>query len=320
MTEERPIKVAVLMGGTSRERKISLKSGRAVVRALSNIGLDVVAVDLRKADMKRVARLQPDVAFIALHGGFGENGEIQRELEKAGIPYTGSGPYASGQAFDKVRTKSSFAAHGVPTPAFRIVRKDTPPGVVLNLADVLGFPVVIKPRSQGSSFGVTFHRSANSLMDGVKEALRHDGTAIMERAVVGREITVGILCNAALPLIEIRSRRKVFDFKAKYEDPETQYKVHPDMDVQEIEAVQEVALRAHHALRCADFSRVDLILTDEGEPMVLEVNTIPGLTERSLLPKAAAAAGIHFPDLCRFIVDAAMARCHSATIRRKAAS
>ena len=308
--------VAVLTGGASGERPVSLKSGAAIAAALRGLGMRVLEFDLPTPDVSEVARSEADVAFIAIHGGFGEDGRLQRALEEAGVPYTGSGPYASAQAMDKLQAKVAFASCDVPTPAYRAARADAPPGVILSLADALGFPVVIKPRSEGSSLGVTFHKCANSLIDGLNAALKFGRVALMERAVIGRELTVGILGGTPLPIVEIRPKRGMFDYEAKYSDPSTEYVVNPGLPKAVADRVQETALKAHRALECGYLSRVDVMVDAGGAPFVLEVNTVPGMTERSLLPKAAAAAGIPFAELCRFIVDAAAARANFVSMRR----
>lgn len=312
--------VAVLMGGTTGEREVSLRSGAAVARALQKLGFGVLEFDLRSPDVGAVAASPADVAFIVIHGGFGEDGRLQKALELAGVPYTGSGPYASALAMDKLQSKATLAACDVPTPPFRTIRADSPPGVVLSLADALGYPVVIKPRAEGSSLGVTFHKSPNKLMEGAAAALRFGRVALMERAIVGRELTVGILGGMPLPVVEIQTPRGLFDFAAKYADPDTRYVPNPDLPRAVTERAQETALKAHRAIEAGYLSRVDLRLDERGAPFVLEVNTVPGMTERSLLPMAAAAAGIEFPELCRFIVDAALARATFVSMRRRRAA
>jgi D-alanine-D-alanine ligase len=312
--------VAVLMGGATGEREVSLRSGAAVARALRGLGARVLEFDLKAPDVGPVAASEADVAFVAIHGGFGEDGRLQKALEAAGMPYTGSGPYASALAMDKLQSKVTFAACDVPTPAYRTIRSDAPAGVVLSLADALGYPVVIKPRAEGSSLGVSFHKTPNRLMEGAAAALQFGRVALMERAILGRELTVGILGGMPLPVVEIRTRRGLFDFDAKYADSGTQYLPNPDLPKGAAERVQETALKAHRALEAGYLSRVDLLLDAHGVPYVLEANTVPGMTERSLLPMAAAAAGIEFPELCRFIVDAALARANLVSMRRRRAA
>jgi D-alanine-D-alanine ligase len=304
---KRPNRVAVLMGGNSSERSISLKSGRAVALALRQKGYDVIELDLTDEEAHPVYTLEADACFIAMHGGFGEDGRLQKLLQDRGIPYTGSGPMASELAMDKLKSKILFTIHGVRTPPFRILRGSEPEAKWASLAGELGLPVVVKPRAEGSSIGVSIHRSIETLAGGVRAALAFGPAALMEKMIPGRELTVGILGVRALPVVELRPSREFFDYQAKYHDPDTEYIVDPaDLDSNLKERVREMAVRAHEALRCEGFSRVDVILSPEGAPHVLEVNTIPGLTERSLLPKAAAAAGIDYPSLCDLIVKSAL--------------
>jgi D-alanine-D-alanine ligase len=300
------MRIAVLMGGTSSERSVSLKSGRAVALALREKGFEAIEVDLKDEQAHPVNTLEVDACFIALHGGFGEDGRLQKILQEKGIPYTGSGPLASELAMDKIKSKILFMIHGVKTAPFRIFRASEPESKWMSMALELGFPVVVKPRAEGSSVGVTIHKVPDTLGNGTRMAMAFGPTALCEKFVSGREVTVGILGSTALPLIELRPHREFFDYQAKYVDPETEYIVDPgDVSPALKSAAREMALRAHEALGCDGFSRVDLIIAEDGTPNVLEVNTIPGLTERSLLPKAAAAVGIDYATLCEMIVSSA---------------
>lgn len=305
---EGALKVAVLMGGTSSEREVSLRSGQAVARALASLGYRVVPVDLKTETGVELETLQVDICFIAMHGRFGEDGQLQRLLEDRGFLYTGSGPIASELAMDKLKSKILFMLHGVPTAPYRIVKAEDSPTKLELFAETLGYPVVTKPRSEGSSVGVMIHKDASTLGQGLKVALKYGDTCLMEKFVFGREMTVGVLDGRALPVIELRPKREFFDYTAKYQDPDTEYLVNPDLSAAVRDACQEAALGAHRALGCDGFSRVDLIVAPDGSPTVLEVNTIPGLTERSLLPKAARAAGVEFPQLCEKIIQLAMRR------------
>lgn len=302
------VKVAVLMGGTSSEREVSLRSGQAVARALEGLGYKVVAVDLKTETGMELETLRADVCFIAMHGRFGEDGRLQRLLEDRGFLYTGSGPVASELAMDKLKSKILFMLRRVPTAPYRTLRAEDSPARLELLAEALGYPVVTKPRCEGSSVGVMIHRDASTLPQGLEAARRYGDTCLMEKFVFGREMTVGILDGRALPLIEVRPKREFFDYAAKYQDPDTEYLVNPELPPAVREACQEAALEAHRTLGCEGFSRVDLIVTPDGRPAVLEVNTIPGLTERSLLPKAARAAGLEFPQLCETILKLAFRR------------
>jgi len=294
------MRVAVLLGGLSSEREVSLRSGAAVAKALRERGHEALEIDVRDETVADLDRIRPDVAFIALHGRFGEDGGVQALLEAKGIPYTGSGVAASRLAMDKAAAKNRFAEAGVPAAPDILVRESEGPAAQARVL-AFGLPVVVKPVAEGSSVGISIHRTAETLAAGLAEAYRHGGAALVERFVDGREMTVGILDDAALPVVELRPARAFYDYEAKYRDDRTVYVVDPPMAAAEREAVQAAALAAHRALGCEGFSRVDVILARTGTPCVLEVNTIPGMTDRSLLPKAARAAGIDFPALCERI-------------------
>jgi D-alanine-D-alanine ligase len=305
----KPMRVAVLMGGDSTERAVSLRSGRAVAQALRSRGHLVAEVDVKSAEMRELDFLRVDMCFIAIHGGFGEDGRLQRRLEEMGIPYTGSGRAASEFAIDKLKSKMMFLLLGVPTPRYHVVRAGDSVERGLQMAGQLGFPVVLKPRDQGSSVGVSIVRAPEELAGALKDVRKFGPVAIMEEFVRGRELTVGIVCGRVLPVIELRPARDFFDYRAKYEDPETRYLVDPeDLDPVLKARVKAAALQAHAALHCEDLSRVDVMLGEDGRPYVLEVNTIPGMTERSLLPKGAAAAGVGYPELCEMLLTAAIDR------------
>jgi D-alanine-D-alanine ligase len=300
--------IGVLMGGCSSEREVSLRSGAAVAEALQSIGHKVVPIDLRAEDGRELGDVYLDVAFIALHGRFGEDGRLQQLLQKRGIPYTGSGPEASRAAMDKVEAKRLFKLKGVETPPHRVIARGDSVDLMEHAARALGYPVVMKPRAEGSSVGVTVHEDRATLLDGAAECFRHDPIGLMEKFIAGRELTVGILDGKALPIIELRPKSRFFDYDAKYRSADTQYIVNPPMTDLDRRRVQKSARDAHDALGCEGMSRVDLILTPFCSVHVLEVNTIPGLTERSLLPKAARAAGIEFPELCWKITELAFQR------------
>jgi D-alanine-D-alanine ligase len=296
--------IVVLKGGPSAEREVSLKSGAAVAAALRSLGHSVVEIDLRES---RIPDWRPllaaDAVFIALHGTFGEDGTLQRMLEARRICFTGSRAEASALAMDKAAAKRRFLSLGLPTPDFGVVEAgDRSVAYAALTARVLGYPVVVKPNDQGSSVGVSIHQDGSTLAAGVRAALRFGSRVMLERFVAGREITVGILGGRALPAIELRPAREFFDYDAKYRDDRTQYAVDRNQ-----EQACAIALRAHRGLGCTGISRVDLIVPAEGPPQLLEVNTIPGLTERSLVPKAARAAGIEFADLCAKLVKTTIA-------------
>jgi len=300
--------VGVLMGGASSEREVSLRSGAAVAQALRSAGHKVVEIDVRTETGGELEGQAIDVAFIALHGRFGEDGRLQRILQDRGIPYTGSGPEASRLAMDKVETKRLFKLKHVESPPHHVVVHGESIALWEQFARALGYPVVLKPRAEGSSVGVTVHEDCSTLLDGAVECFRHGSVGLMEKFIAGRELTVGILDGKPLPLIEMQPKSKFFDYKAKYQDPDTKYLVDPPISEIEKRRVQKAAKDAFLALGCDGMGRVDLILTPFCSVHVLEVNTIPGMTERSLFPKAARAAGIEFPDLCSRLVAAALNR------------
>lgn len=290
--------VAVLLGGPSSEREISLRSGRAIAGALAGAGHRVAEVDVRGDDGTELEGLEAEIVFVALHGRFGEDGQVQRLLERRRLLYTGSSPVASRLAMDKLESKRQFLRSGLDTPPYQVLSRTDGPVDLDRCARSLGFPVVIKPRAEGSSVGVTVHRDRTRLAEGLELATRTGRTALMEKFIEGREMTVGILDDRPLPVIELRNGRELFDYDAKYVDGATECVVDPALPKRDRVALQMTALRAHRALGCEGASRVDLFLTPLHEIQVLEVNTIPGMTERSLLPKAARAAGLAYADLC----------------------
>ncbi|MFQ5956929.1 MAG: D-alanine--D-alanine ligase [Candidatus Brocadiales bacterium] len=296
-------RVAVLMGGISAEREVSISSGGAVVRALEEVGYVVTPVVVNDEEVKELYDLDVDVVFIAMHGYFGEDGGVQELLESRGIPYTGSGVRASRIAMDKAESKWAFVQDGLPTPEFMTIRRNQPiqelEGLLL---EKLPMPMVVKPSRNGSSMGVSIIHNILELPQALETAFGYDEKVVIERYIRGRELTVGILGEEALPVIEIRPAREFYDLSAKYEDRGTNYIITPDIPVDIYYEAQRLALCAHSRLGCAGFSRVDMMLSEDMELFLLEVNTIPGFTERSLLPKAAKVAGISFPDLCREIV------------------
>lgn len=316
--------IGVLLGGFSAERAISLKSGSAVAAALKSLGYPVKIIDINKPSIKELDTPRIDIAFIALHGQFGEDGEIQGLLEKKGIVYTGSGPEASRQALDKVLSKEIFTKRGILTPAYRIITQTQPQSDIKGLT----YPVVVKPRSQGSSVGVSIVKKADGLKTALEQAFKHQTEALVEKHISGREVTVAVLGEEALPVIELKLQESFYNYHAKYEDELTEYIVNPDFTSSPdsgaafgepcpwgrdptggyhvLRQIQAIGLKAHRVLGCRGFSRVDMIYSEAGEPFVLEVNSIPGLTERSLVPKAAQAVGIAFPQLCERIIELAL--------------
>ena len=297
------LKIAVLMGGPSAEREVSLRSGTAVANALVTTGANVVSIDIKDAEFTMPADV--DVAFIALHGTFGEDGTLQKMLEKSGIVYTGSGPKASSRAFDKIVAKQEFLVAGISTPKYEVLDRTH---TDLHRLAQLGFPLVVKPSRQGSSMGISIVQGEAGIEEACKTARQYDDHLLVEQFIPGRELTVGIFDGRAMPVVEIQPKHDFFDYESKYTKGQTDYLVPAPLDVVTESRAKVLALRAHDCLGCRDFSRVDLILSRTGELFVLEVNTIPGFTETSLVPKAAREAGIEFTDLCARLVQMALAR------------
>lgn len=307
---EAGLKVAVLMGGVSPEREVSLRSGQAVVEGLRDAGHSVFPIVVNDTRVEELDRRDVDLAFVALHGSFGEDGGIQSLLEAKGIPYTGSGVSASKQAINKVESKKVFRTRGLSTPNFIVLRRHESlrPEHTISRLGKLSFPLVVKPACNGSSVGVTIVKVIEGLIPALEEAFRYEDTVLLEEYIAGRELTVGVLGEEALPVIEIRPSREFYDFEAKYKDTNTRYILCPGLPGGVYQEAQDIALKAHKALGCSDFSRVDMMCDELGSLYLLEVNTIPGFTERSLLPKAAQATGMSFSQLCSKIVDLALSR------------
>jgi D-alanine-D-alanine ligase len=303
----RKLAVTVLCGGPSGEREVSLRSGRAVAAALRTAGHDVREADVSPTDLSALDRPGIDAVFVALHGEFGEDGRIQTVLEDRGIPYTGSGPLACKMAMNKQVAKDMFDAAGLPVPSGRVVT-ELRPATASDLAATLGLPLVAKPLNGGSSLNVTIARSRAELEAGIRAILAGGDSALVETFIPGRELTVGVLEDTALPVIEMRTARAFYDFTAKYQGNHTEYVFDTGLPADVYAEVQDLAVRAHRALGCRDCSRVDIRLDPAGKPFILELNAIPGMTEKSLLPKAAAEVGIPFPRLADRLVAAAMER------------
>lgn len=303
------MRIALLLGGPSSEREVSLKTGAAVARVLEEEGLDVVKVDVGE-DLDELVdalnRIKPHVVFIALHGRFGEDGVIQGVLEYMGIPYTGSGVMASALAMNKVASKRLFSYHGIPVPRYSVFRREgwTLPGEVP--LDSLNYPLVVKPAAEGSTIGVSLVKEEGELESAIQRAYDYGDTVLVEEYIEGRELTVGILGDEPLPVVEIVPKGGFYDYKAKYTPGMTRYEVPAQLSQETFIITQRMALLAHRALGCKDVSRVDFRLSLDGTPYALEVNTIPGMTETSLLPKAAKAAGISFRELVLRILESAL--------------
>jgi len=291
-------KIAVLCGGDSSERDVSLRSGEAVAAALDERGHHVRLVDVRGRTLEALDNFECDAAFLALHGAFGEDGQVQLLLEMRGIPYTGSGVEASRLAMDKPAAKDRFRAAGLRTPDAVLLDESSRCEQVRRAIVSASFPQIIKPASEGSSDGLTFARSVPEAIAGLRRAFALDGRVLVERYIRGRELTVAILGSRPLPIIELVYPGPVFDRHAKYAPGVTKHVISPELPAGVAERVQAVAWTAHEVLGCRDISRVDIMLSQDNEPYVLEVNTIPGMTETSLVPDAARAAGISMGELC----------------------
>ncbi len=296
------------MGGPGSERDVSLATGSGISKALRSLGIEVVDVDVHDENFELAD--DADLAFIALHGTFGEDGQVQKILEDRGVAYTGEDVKGSELAFDKIRSKEKFREHGVTTPEWETVEAYRDPRMKL--------PIVVKPPRQGSTVGVFIVKKPEELKQAIVEAAKYDRQLLIEKFVPGRELTVGILGNKALPILEIIPKGGFYDFATKYPflNPQAgasaQHICPAKIDPDKSKEIQKLALGAFRALDLAVYARVDVILSENGEPFVLEVNTIPGMTEASLLPEAAAAAGINYVDLCMRIIELSRARMEHA--------
>ncbi len=296
------LKIAVLTGGISSERDVSLQSGNCVADALRQAGANVMLSDISPDNLDILEDGGIDVFFIALHGKFGEDGRLQQILEDKLLVYTGSAPVASRLAFDKMAGKKALAEAGVAVPKAIEFDLDTD---VEQLSQFTG-KYVVKPIRQGSSFGISILNNRDAAIEAGRKCLEEFGDCMVEEFIQGREITVGVLCGQTLPIIEIRTDNGFYDYQSKYVDSETEYLFDTIADSSLVSKIKSVAMDCFNALGLKDFSRVDFMLTEENEIYALEANTIPGFTSHSLLPKAAAKAGISMSDLCMRIIEAAL--------------
>ncbi|MSR42479.1 MAG: D-alanine--D-alanine ligase [Pedosphaera sp.] len=292
-----------MLGGPSAEREVSLRTGAAVARALRSLRHAVTELDPKSGAGSWTLPTETDVVFLALHGTYGEDGTVQRELDALGVPYTGCDAEASWLAFDKLLTKQRCLADGVNTPRFVVLDSPASP-----FPDGWQFPVVLKPVRQGSSVGLQFVDRAEQWSGALAEALRHDTQVLCEERIVGRETTVGILDNQALPVVEVRPQSGAYDYQSKYTAGATEYFCPAEFAAATIVRIQQAGLAAFRAIGGRDYARVDVMVRADGTPFVLEVNTLPGMTETSLLPKAAAAAGLDYPALCQRMIELALRR------------
>jgi len=301
-------KVCILKGGISPEREISLRSGEAVERGLREVGYSTFSLDTQRKDFfNQLAREKPNLVFIALHGLYGEDGTVQGLLELLGIPYTGSGVLSSALAMNKVGSKRIFASQDISFPQFQVLGKDMKSKMNLKLSP----PLIVKPVKGGSTLGVSLVKKRAEMEGALRKAFYYDGSyAIVEEYIQGKEITVGIIDDPepkVFPIIEILPKGELYDYKAKYTNGFCEYIIPASLERGNYLKAEETALRAYQALNCRDFARVDMIIRED-KTYLLEVNTIPGMTEKSLLPRAAQAGGISFPELVDKIVKSALKR------------
>lgn len=301
-------RIGILMGGPSTEREVSLISGKAVYEALKQLGLEATAIDITTDNIKENIRLikshRINCAFLALHGHFGEDGQIQEILDILKVPYTGSGALSSKLAMDKITSRKVFEVYGLAVPRYKLHDRISY-NRNLKIHNTLNLPLVVKPATHGSSIGVSFVNKKEDLGKAADWAFSFDERILIEEYIAGREITVGILDDKALPVIEIIPKKEFFNYEAKYQLGMTDYVVPAELEENVAERIKYTAVLAHRLLGCFGCSRVDMILGKDNTPFILEVNTIPGLTSTSLLPKAAKTVGIEFSQLCLKLIELA---------------
>ena len=295
------LNIVVMLGGPSAEREVSLRSGAAVAQALRSLGHAVSEIDPK--DGKFALPPETSVVFLVLHGTYGEDGAVQRQLDRLGVIYTGCSAEASRIAFDKVLTKKLCIKAGVPTAKYLVVKSAQEP-----FPKMLQTPLVVKPVRQGSSVGLQFVEQISDWQNALAEALKFDTEVLVEEKIIGRETTVGILDGEPLPIVEVRPKAGSYDYGNKYTAGRTEYFCPAVFDAATTRRIQAAAIGAFEAIGGRDYARVDVMVRADGTPHVLEVNTQPGMTETSLLPKAAAAAGLNYAELCQRMVDLALER------------
>jgi D-alanine-D-alanine ligase len=301
MTAQRTLNVTVMLGGPSAEREISLCSGNAVADALRRLGHRVTELDPHD-DESWALPPETELVFLALHGTYGEDGTVQEKLDELGVLYTGCGVEASRIAFDKVLTKQACLARGIPTARFEVLKGFSP------FPADWKFPVVLKPVRQGSSVGLQFPEKKEQWEAALLESLRYDSEVLLEERIEGRETTVGILGNQILPIVEVRPKAGVYTYQNKYTAGATYYFCPADFDPGTAQRIAEAARGAFDAIGGRDYARVDVMVRPNGDPVVLEVNTLPGMTPTSLFPKAAASAGLSYDALCQRMIEVALER------------
>ncbi|MEK6582411.1 MAG: D-alanine--D-alanine ligase [Nitrospirota bacterium] len=299
-------KIGVLMGGVSAEREVSLRSGKAVFNALKNLGYNVVSMDVSSNVCEELKRERIEMAFLVLHGGWGEDGSIQGLLDVMGIPYTGSGVLASALAMNKEASKKIFLYHKIPVPPFAVISRKA----LSSQLSAVGFslPWVVKPASEGSSVGVSIIKNKKQVKAALEKCFEYGREIIVEKYIKGKEVQIGILNDKSLGGVEVRPSLEFYNYEAKYTPGLTEYILPPGISERTYKKAKDVALSSHKALGCSGATRVDLIIGKSGNPYVLEVNTIPGMTETSLLPKIARLAGLDFPMLIEEMLKDAINR------------
>lgn len=302
-------KVALLYGGNSEEREVSIESAKAVHKVLTTLNYPVEKISVGKDLVNKLKSARPDIAFIAMHGSSGEDGTIQALLDALKIPYTGSGVLASALAMNKTMSKRLFIENGIQTPIFVSARKESQNDIAEDIRSSFGYPAVVKPASQGSTIGLSIVKSAKELSKALKLAFVYDNEILIEQQVKGAEVTVGVLGNSnlvALPTLEIATKTKFYDYKTKYTAGLSNHIIPARIGKKQRETVKKMAVAAHKALGCRGFSRADFICPKGKDPFILEVNTVPGLTNLSLLPDAAKAKGISFKELISKLINLAL--------------
>ncbi|WP_082788967.1 D-alanine--D-alanine ligase [Desulfolucanica intricata] len=309
-------KIGVLMGGKSAEREVSLRTGEAIYKALTNLGYQTVKIDVHNDVAEQLIKEKIDLAFLALHGKYGEDGCIQGLLEILDIPYTGSNVLSSALAMDKIATKRMLIQAQLPTPDFSLINRNSyynknKDEICQNIIKALPLPLVVKAPTQGSTIGISFVHQPEQLPSAIENAFKYDSSALIEKYISGIEITASVLGNdqpEALPLIEIVSATGVYDYEAKYTVGLSEHIIPPRLEQNKQAQIQDLAVKAFMTLGCSGLARVDFIIDEQGNPYILEINTIPGMTETSLAPDAAKAAGISFENLTQKIVELALAK------------
>lgn len=299
-------KIGVLMGGISSERDVSLATGAAILNALRLKGYDAVGIDINRNAPEQIGKAGIEVAFIGLHGKLGEDGAIQGMLEVMGIPYTGSGILASALGMDKAAAKIIFKAAGLMVGPYALLSREGRDKAGAVLKNEIGLPAVIKPRAEGSSVGVSIASRESEVGPALDHAFSYGRDVLIERYIKGREVQVGILGDRALGAIEIVPKQAFYDYKAKYEPGMSEHFFPARLSEDVYRSTLDAGLTAHKAIGCRGYSRVDFIIDDKGTPYILEVNTLPGMTSRSLLPEIAKGVGISFPDLVEEILRLAL--------------